>query len=272
MSSSDEGRTLTAEQLAKIEENRLKALARRKQVATMSSVDDVLNDIAVQAEQERALTLHVAETKECTAVLEDGSICSNCPVDKDLSEFFQEFICKSCKLQAGDRYKTISRGDAMTNYLATEDSLRVLPFQTKNNPHNPGWTPMKLYLKKHVLDIAVKRFGSLEAMEDEKKRRDGLKFERHLTDTQDLLSKQSAGYRDSLNVLNSGRTAEDFLNEGSEDTNQIVSIMDLARGKSKRKSDSNSSGKKAAIQSREAKRRKMVSDLVSCITGNKHTK
>jgi hypothetical protein len=54
-------------------------------------------------------------------------------------------------LQAdNDDYSLMSKGDAMSEFLLQEGTIRVLPFLERNNPRHTKFTKMKLYLKKQV--------------------------------------------------------------------------------------------------------------------------
>lgn len=239
----------TAEQLAKMEENRQRALAKLKLAESMSKVESAeeeglqLKQIEIEAER------HISETTPCKMTLANGKSCGKCPVDSDLSEYFEEFICKSCKYNAGDEYKLISRTEGTASFLVPEDSIRTLKYMTKENPHHPGWTPMKLYLRKHILQLSLERFGSLAALDLEKKKRDAAKFERNLHKTDDILAKQTAVYRDNL---------QKGLESAAVHT-EAVSLLEQASGK---KRSSSSNGPKSNLN---AKRKRMVSGFLACL-------
>lgn len=58
---------------------------------------------------------------------------------------------------------------------------------------------MKLYLKKHVIDLSIKRFGSLEEMEKVKKEREAQRFERSLANTHEVLGSSAKEMWSALN-------------------------------------------------------------------------
>jgi DNA-repair protein complementing XP-A cells len=239
---------LTEEQLARIEENRQKALLKRKLAESLKAVEVVDTEAKQVDLAEQEAQKHISETSKCTVTLPDGSVCGKCPVDHDLCEYFGEFVCKSCKFNTGDTYKTISRGECISAYLIPEDSLKVLKFMNKDNPHHVGWTPMKLYLRKHAVELALRRFGTLEALEDEKKKREAAKFERSLVKTDDILAKQSAVFRDVLQKDN-----------GASQTADLTEDMTVAGTK---RVGTGGSSKATGLN---AKRRKMVNDFLSCL-------
>lgn len=238
---------LTEEQLARIEENRQNALLKRKLAESLKAVEVVDTEAKQDDLVEQEAQKHISETSKCTVILPDGSVCGKCPVDHDLCEYFGEYVCKSCKFNTGDSYKTIARGECISAYLIPEDSLKVLKFMNKENPHHVGWTPMKLYLRKHVVELALRRFGTLQALEDEKKKREAAKFERSLVKTDDILAKQSAAFRDVLQK-------DGGVNQ-TTDQSEDVAVVGTKR-------ESTGSKKTAGLN---AKRRKMVNDFLSCL-------
>lgn len=261
-------KVLTVEQLARIEENRQKALAKRNLAESLRQVNVVNEELERQDKEEQEALKHKSETTNCTMILENGDLCGKCPVDHDLCEYFNEMVCKSCKFNAGNTYKTISRSECMATYLISEESMKVLKFMSKDNPHHPGWTPMKLYLRKHVMAMAVERFGSLEALELERKKRESSKFERNLTKTDDILAKQSAIYRGSMhqsNMKEGDIGDEETIGSPLTANKKIVSNIDNSDSKasSNKKRDVGSiSNSKGGLN---AKRRRMVSDFLSCL-------
>lgn len=167
---------LTDAQKRKIDENRAKALA-------------ILE--AKKREEPRILCEFRSEG--------DGGPCTSLNVDMELYEVFGEKVCSVCKLH-NEMFDLITKSDAVSTYLVTDDALTTLKFKTRDNPHNPGWTPMKLYLRKHVHSLSMKRFGSEEKLADEKKERESQKYERFLIKTGDALSSSTKGLRADLNA------------------------------------------------------------------------
>ncbi len=250
---SPSAKVLTEEQLARIEENRQRALAKRKQAESLRQIDAIEEDCVLLAATEQEAKKHISETSSCQELLNDGSVCGKCPVDHDLCEYFGEFVCKSCKYRLGETYKTISRSDAISQFLVPEESIKSLQFMSKANPHNPGWTQMKLYLRKHVISLALERFGSLDALEIERKKREMVKFEKSLAKTDDILAKQSAIFRDTLKK-------ELDCNSPPIDPSSNTSLSDKQVGIKRNSSQSNS-----AKGNLNAKRKRMVSDFLSCL-------
>lgn len=250
-------RHLSEEQLARIEENRQKALAKRKLTESLREIEEVNTESKLQEQKEQDAQRHISEVSHCTERLCDGAICSHCPVDRELCEYFGEYVCKGCKSKAGELYRTITRSESIATYLIPEESMKVLKFVSKDNPHNSGWIPMKLYLRKHVIALAIRRFGSMEALEEERQKRETAKFERHLVKTDDVLAKQSASFRDSL------QERVDDLHPVvlTDNVSAIASSTIIGKKRGEASSSANTKGKAGL----NAKRRRMVDDFLSCL-------
>lgn len=89
-------------------------------------------------------------------------------IDPEFYENFCVAICFSCK-DSSKIYTIITKTQARSDFLLTDEELAdssVLPSISRKNPHNPRWADMKLYLKKNVLDFAIKKYGSEEALKE----------------------------------------------------------------------------------------------------------
>ena len=214
---------LTDEQKRKIVENRARALA-------------ILE--AKKREQPQLLCQFQNEAID--------SACSSKTIDTDIYDAFGERICSVCKLH-NEAYDLISKGDAVSMYLVTDDSLTTLKFKTRDNPHNPGWTPMKLYLRKHVQALSMKRFGTEEKLAEEKKLRESQKYDRFLLKTSEALSSSTKELRDEMNA--------------APESTVFANVVEYdADGKRKRT---------AKAQTETQKRKKAaLGNLVSIIRGN----
>lgn len=63
-------------------------------------------------------------------------------------------------------------------YLLPEEIIQTMRYKTKANRLNSNWGPSYLYLRKHAEEQAIKQFGSLRALDEEKGRRSRKKFHR----------------------------------------------------------------------------------------------
>jgi hypothetical protein len=163
---------LTKEQLQKIDENRLKA-------------QEILK-------RKREIELDIDKLIVNRDLLSNCQFCdTNAKIDKMLLETFDERICFTCKKNS-DQFDMLTKSDSSAKYLITDESYKTLKYATKNNPLNAGWQPMKLYLRKHVLEVAIKKFGSAEEFEAEKKRRNLKKFNNELELINESLDEDSS--------------------------------------------------------------------------------
>ena len=90
-------------------------------------------------------------------------------LDPELYEYFGVSVCHSCKTEESTNsdYRLITKTQAKKDFLLTEEELndvKLLPSFTKKNPHNPRWSDMKLFLRKHVREFALTKFGSIEKL------------------------------------------------------------------------------------------------------------
>jgi hypothetical protein len=114
-------------------------------------------------------------------------MCHAAISDQTFIDAFEEFVCKSCRYKHFE-YHVISKSDMIEEYLITESTIRLMPFLLKDNPKNPRWTQMKLYLRKHALTKSIERWGSDDALKSEKQRRAKEQFEKGLESTKGALS------------------------------------------------------------------------------------
>jgi len=125
--------------------------------------------------------------------------CNSTSIDPLLWKYFGENICSVCKRKTSD-FDMISKGEVRSAYLIPEDTIKMMKFVEKNNPHNSHWTPMHLYLRKHAKEFAIKRFGSLAAMEFEKHTREQNKFETDYIKAENVIREQTLEYKKSLSM------------------------------------------------------------------------
>lgn len=185
---------LTPEQVAKIEENKRKAQERLQQRKAQEKQKEAL-ELQLQLSEELDKSIEVSQL--CHFIKPDGAKCTSMTVDKEILEAFGEAICISCK-KGTTSYDLITKNECVSAYLIPQDALKWMKFCTRNNPLQPGWKPMKLYLRKDAEQFAKDRFGSIEAMEMEKKLREEQKFQRGLLKTQNILAAVTDEYRSQI--------------------------------------------------------------------------
>ena len=163
----------------RMERNRQAALVRKQQRITESSAADSAS-LSVQ-------------------LCSDDQLCSVCSIKQRHEPYythFQERVCNSC-IKTNDEFGLVSQGDAKSCYLLTSSAINTLPFMEQMNPKHAQWTTMKLYLKKHVVAKCLKRWNTLEALAEEKSKRETRKFERDLQNVEDKINPASRIQRTS---------------------------------------------------------------------------
>ena len=83
----------------------------------------------------------------------------------------------------------VTKQQAMKLYCLPEGTLRVCSFIEKDNPHQKKFSAMKLYSRSEIRRRARERFGGLEGLVKERRRRELKKLERDLEATQDVFKK-----------------------------------------------------------------------------------
>lgn len=216
---------LTQEQLDRIEQQRQAALLRLREKEAERAAGCLL-------EQESSCQLSSEPVQRCEQINEEGNQCKRTPIDSSLLEAFGEKVCIPCR-RLTDEFDLITKADGMANYLLPSDSFQLLRFVSKNNPHNPGWTPMKLFLRKEVKSLAIKRFGSLENILEEKHKREEKKLQRTWKKTEEELDRTRHEYE---TILHGDRPTEE---------------------------------RKYAVKGGPKKRRKLLGDVLASIIGQK---
>ena len=146
----------------------------------------------IRANRERALALQKLRKEE----KENGEIKKR--NKKDSKE--QEQISKRQKLKEENddveleqfeehASEFATKTEAMKMYCLPEGTLAVCQFTEKDNPHNKGWTPMKMYWRSEIRMRARKRFGGLEGLVTERKRREERRFAKDLEKAKDIFEK-----------------------------------------------------------------------------------
>lgn len=80
----------------------------------------------------------------------------------------------------------VTKKEAMKMYLLPEGTLAVCKFEEKQNPRHKGWNAMKLYHRSEIRRRARERFGGLQGLVEERRRREEKRFERDLEKSKKL--------------------------------------------------------------------------------------
>lgn len=293
---------LSDEQLQQIELNRIRAkelLLRKRQLNQSNTnnnnvsfnninpyVDDPSGDLICSTSAERLQPEKKAKPNtdgdndtmitHCEYVSEDGQACRNTVLVELMRDTFGERICSHCKPISSD-YELVNRSDAMAHYLVPDDALKFFRFTTKHNPRNPGWQPMKLYLRKHLRTHAEQRFGSEEGLQEELKLRGEKKFQRDLQRMQSEFEQKSVSFADRLDSaaatcrsacdlerdpssFSNARDSRNKPNKPEENSNAAAMTESLVAAKV-------SKSMKAVRKSRYGQS-KVLQDIADCINGS----
>ncbi|KAI5787268.1 XPA protein C-terminus-domain-containing protein [Geopyxis carbonaria] len=116
---------------------------------------------------------------------EEDKICFECKspeIDWKWKEVYKCRVCEKCKKDFPDKYSLLTKTDAREDYLLTDPELRdeeILPHMEQPNPHKSTWSNMMLYLRYQVEGHAIKKWGSLEALDAEFEKRTAEKKSRN---------------------------------------------------------------------------------------------
>ena len=135
--------------------------------------------------------------------------CPNTQLDTETVISFGERICRHCKSVRSD-YQGIVKSKAKKEFLLSDKSFARLNYVEKLNPRNASFKPMKIYLRKHVKELAILLYGSLERIQDEKAKR--LKN----------ASKRKRKKRRCLNDFTSSSSKKEMINEGKLNDKELT--------------------------------------------------
>ena len=160
---------LTEEQKRKIQENRERALALKKKKA-----------------EERA----VAEEATAAAAKSTGHT-SQGPTTNNKDDDSDEDNVELEGFEVGAS-QYVTKDEAMRKYCLPQGTLAVCSFVEKPNPRNKSWTPMRLYKRSEIRRRARERFGGLEGLVEERRKRDKKRFANDMAETKDVFKKSKS--------------------------------------------------------------------------------
>ncbi|TGZ82944.1 DNA repair protein [Ascodesmis nigricans] len=108
---------------------------------------------------------------------EEQKLCWECgspEIDWKWREVFACRVCEKCKRERPEKYSLLTKTECREDYMLTEPELKdkeLLPYMEQPNPHKSTWSNMMLYMRYQVEAVAIKKWGSLEAMDAEYQRR-----------------------------------------------------------------------------------------------------
>jgi DNA-repair protein complementing XP-A cells len=160
---------LTEEQKRKIQENRERALALKKKKAEERTV-------AEEATVAAKSTGHASQGHTTSTINDEGS-------DEDYVEL-EDFEVGASQY--------VTKDEAMRKYCLPLGTLAVCCYVEKPNPRNKSWTPMRLYKRSEIRRRARERFGGLEGLVEERRKRDKKRFANDMAETKDVFKKSKS--------------------------------------------------------------------------------
>ena len=192
--------TLTDEQRLRIEQNRLQAMEKRRlkslkedqlqQEHSTKEITEVGKHIKTPTssylEEKANDNRDVIVAFDC---IDDPDVCRTCnerPADVIFKDAFNVLVCNACKAKHDD-FKLHNKVEIKEIYLLTDSTIRLMKCLMKDNPHNPHWAQMKLYLAKHGQEKSIERWGSEAALEEERNRRKKEQYNKDLAKASKVL-------------------------------------------------------------------------------------
>lgn len=80
----------------------------------------------------------------------------------------------------------VSKREAVQQYCLPEGTLAVCDFVERDNPRNKAWAPLKLYKRAEIRKRARERFGGLEGLVEERRKRAERRFKKDLMAAEDV--------------------------------------------------------------------------------------
>ena len=115
--------------------------------------------------------------------------CDTCGAlaDAAFRTAFSIQTCNACR-RRDPSLDLLNATDAARTYLLPQATLKCLPTLERANPRQPTWTPMRLFLRRHLVDHANRRWGDEAGLEAERKRRAAAKVKRDDAKAKDFFS------------------------------------------------------------------------------------
>jgi XPA protein C-terminus len=157
---------LTDEQKERIRRNKERALAIQRKRRSLELVEQSQHgDVAVKSDRSDG---EESSKKLRTSALDDND---------------EEVEMEDFEVGASE---WVTKKEAMSKYCLPEGTLAVCKYTEKENPHQKGWKPMKLYSRAEIRRRARERFGGLEELKAERLRREVKRFSNDLEKTKNV--------------------------------------------------------------------------------------
>ena len=187
---------LTAEQKARIEQNREQALEKqkskvlKKQIHSQSYIDYDLTTIRdtqagfmITAAEGTAKPPIPKKIVYCHEDPDDMPPCAHCQSvsDANYHRHFKLAVCAECIAAKPEQYSLLTKTEIKQDYLLTDEECRDkdrLPHWERPNPRKNTYAHMKLFVRSQVELFAFEKWGSESGLDDEFEKRQDVKRNR----------------------------------------------------------------------------------------------
>lgn len=185
---------LTEEQKERIRKNKERALEIRRRKAEEARKKEK-DDKKRQKEEEKGGSgkLQQQSNNETTISVtntESTTTQTNINNDKKRNTKIEPIDNEEVELEVFeiDASPYVTKTEAMKTYCLPEGTIAVCAYIEKDNPRQSQWNKMKLYHRNEIRKWSRERWGSLEGLVEERRRRELKRFERDFDEVQDIFS------------------------------------------------------------------------------------
>ncbi|EOB12102.1 DNA-repair protein [Nosema bombycis CQ1] len=150
---------------------------------------------------------------ELSFPIEKSNTCKYCEsahLDPEIINIFKISTCKQCRYS---KMKFITKTTATKEYLLDNYELKCLKYLSRPNPHKGTWHDMHLYLEDEIVEIAKKKYGDLEKIEEIKSQREEVVTKRKIKNLQNRV--RDLKRRTITKETKIERHIHNFIGEGS---------------------------------------------------------
>jgi len=169
---------LTEEERERIRKNRERALEiqrrRKEEAAALSTSKGTSTEDSRESDREP-----IAKRRKVSP--EGGKNAEDVSRNQEEDEMLEQFEEGASEF--------VTKKEAMKMYCLPEGTLAVCKYVEKQNPRHKGWTPMKLYNRAEIRRRARERFGGLEGLIAERRKREEKRFQNDLEKTKNIFRK-----------------------------------------------------------------------------------
>lgn len=180
---------MTEEQRERIRKNRERALEIRRRK---------LQEAEAEAEAEAARRTQQQQKeeedkKQTTKTAATSKVDANTKTqNEDRKEEEEEVELEDFEIDAS-RY--VTKQEAMKKYCLPAGTLEVCDYIEKDNPRQSKWNKMKLYHRSEIRKRARERWGGLEGLQEERRRRELKRSEKDMEDGYRVFKKQKQNHK-----------------------------------------------------------------------------